>query len=53
MLMNAQVYSYMLKLMSMSFSKVTLDILDVQQCSADCRIRVSKCCIHFYHPWYL
>jgi len=32
----------MLKLMAMSFSKVTLDILDVQQCSADCTIRVSK-----------
>lgn len=41
--MNTEVYSYMLKLMSMSFSKVTLDVLDVQQCSADCRIRVSKC----------
>jgi len=40
--MNTKVYSYMLKIMSMSFTKVTLDILDVQQCSADCRIRVSK-----------
>jgi len=39
--MNTKMYSYMLKLMSMLFSKVTLDILDVQQCSGDCRIRVS------------
>lgn len=35
-------YSYMLKLMSVSYLKVTLDILDVQQCSADSRIRVSE-----------
>jgi hypothetical protein len=39
--MNTKVYSYMLKLVSMSFSKVTLDILDVQKCFADCRMKVS------------